>query len=275
MSCEELRSYLEAFVDDELSPERTLDVQAHLRHCSACQAEVELSRAIARTTRHAAADVCMCPDFEARLRGSLAAECKKLESEQQHAHARPLGWKTIAPLSAAAAAVLSLGFLASQKSALFNSNPPSVAVKQASTAENLVDLLVQHHTRSGNPELMDSNAFNRMEPELGFPVHPPNLDRYGARFLGASMVRIDQNQAASLHYSLNGRRFTLYVYNPDQMPLRAVRALHPTVVGNDAVFVGKRSGYSVATCEKEGIGYAVAADLTDRESAELVAAVDR
>ena len=272
MSCDEFRSYLEAFVDDELSPERTLDLQGHLRHCSQCQAEVELSRAIARTARSYAVETSLCPDFEARLRGTLAAECRKLEDEHRP---RPLGWRSIAPLSAAAAAVLALGFMASEKSALFDSHTPT-PVKQASTAENLVDLLVQHHTRSGaSGQLMDSVAVNRMEPELGFPVHAPNLDRYGARFLGASLVHVDQAQAASLHYSLNGRRFTLYVYDPDLLPLRAIRALHPTVVGNHAVFVGKRSGYSVATCEKEGIGYAVAADLSDRESAELVAAVDR
>jgi len=37
--------------------------------------------------------------------------------------------------------------------------------------------------------------------------------------------------------------------------------------------VGNRRGYSIATCEREGVGYAVTTDLSGDESAELVAAL--
>ncbi len=274
MGCADLHSYLEAFVDDELSAERTLEIQSHLRHCASCSAEVELSRAVVRTTRKAQEQVCLCPDFEARLRGTLAAECKKLD-ESEHGH--PLTWRTIVPLTAAAAAVLSLGFVASQKSALFkqSAGPSQPQLAQVSAGDNLVDFLVQHHTRGSGPQFRDESAVDRMEPELGFPVHPPNLDQYGARFVGANLVHSNRGNVASLHYVLGSRRFTLYVYNPIQMPVRAIPVLRPTVVGNDAVFVGTHLGYSLAACEKEGLGYAVAADLSDEESAELVAGVKR
>jgi anti-sigma factor RsiW len=65
------------------------------------------------------------------------------------------------------------------------------------------------------------------------------------------------------------------MYNPEELPLRAQRALHPSVVGSQAVFVGNRRGYSIATCERKGVGYAFTGELSDEESAELVAAVCR
>jgi hypothetical protein len=39
------------------------------------------------------------------------------------------------------------------------------------------------------------------------------------------------------------------------------------------VFVGTKSGYSVAAIENRGVGYAIATDLPLLESAELVAAI--
>ena len=54
-------------------------------------------------------------------------------------------------------------------------------------------------------------------------------------------------------------------------PLRAT--LEPRVVRNLPVYVGSRRGYSIAALEKRGVGYAVATDLNDRESAELVASI--
>lgn len=284
MSCKEFVPYLEAYVDDELSPERMLEVGEHLKSCSSCRTEVELSRELARTTRASCIDVELQPDFAARLQLALHTECRRQEARSLSAS---FGRKTLLPLSAAAVAALTFGVLVSQKSALFSperlvADAGSPNALQAGNSpgfgqstDHLVDLLLQYHTRAPAPDVTDSGSVMHLEPQLGFPVRTPNFDRYGARFLGANLIHFNRSHAASLHYSLNGRRVTLYMYNPEELPLRAIRALHPTVVGDRAVFVGQRNGYSIATCEREGVGYAVAADLSDRESAELVAAVDR
>ena len=69
---------------------------------------------------------------------------------------------------------------------------------------------------------------------------------------------------------LGDHRITIYVYDSSQFPLRA--RLEPRVVGNVPVYVGTRRGYSIAATEHRGVGYALASDLPDPESAELVAA---
>lgn len=271
MSCQDIRPYLEAFVDQELSPERTLDVERHVAQCESCRNEVETSQTLAMVTRSAVSEVPCCPNFQARLCKSLAEERRRQEEPSAAAH-KPLPWRTISPIAAAAAIALLFG--AAQRQQGNVSTQPLIA----STENQLMDVLLQHHSAPPTtPTLTALDLVQRMEPRLGFPVHPPNLERYGARFVGANLVNVDQTPAASLHYSLNnGRRLTFYVYDPEKLPLRAaVRTLHPRVVQNQAVFVGHRRGYSIATCEKHGVGYAVTTELGDAESAEMVAALDR
>lgn len=263
-NCSEVRPYLEAFADQELPTDRLLDVERHLHQCEDCRSEVELSHHLAAVTRSAVEDVPVCPAFQARLSCALKAERRR----QEHPGLlRPLPFKAVLPLAAAAAATLYVGYRYSQD------KQGTASLAAADTM--LVDTLLKHHTThvapaSGTAELA------ALEPTLGFPVRPPNLDRYGARFVGASLLDVNDVHAASLHYSLaDGRRVTFYVYDPEQLPLRGIRTLHPRVIGDRAVFVGQRRGYSLATCEQQGIGYAVAGDVPDDKSAELVLAADR
>lgn len=264
--CNEVRPYLEAFADQELPTDRLLDVERHLHQCEDCRSEVELSHHLAAVTRSAVEDVPVCPAFQARLCTALKAERRRQEHQGL---LRPLPFKAVLPLAAAAAATLYVGYRYSQE------KPGSASFAAADTV--LVDTLLKHHTTHVQPASAGGAAeLAALEPTLGFPVRPPNLDRYGARFVGASLLDVNNVHAASLHYSLaDGRRVTFYVYDPEQLPLRGLRTLHPRVIGDRAVFVGQRRGYSLATCERQGIGYAVAGDVPDDKSAELVLAAER
>lgn len=272
MNCTAIRPYLQAFVDDELSPERSIDVELHLNECSECATEVELVGSLAEATRVSVTEVNMCPEFRARLCQCVADERKRQETPR----ITPLSWRVIAPLAAAAGLTLffSSGYshVNRQQDAEDWQSPSSTV--NASNQDNLVDMLVRHHASRENTGVTDVEG---MEPQLGFPVRPPDLARYGAQFEGATLLRVNggRAQAAMLRYNLGGRRVTLYLYNPEEVPLRAQRALQPRVVGDRAVFVGSRRGYSIATYEQQGVGYAVAGDLSGDESAELVAAVYR
>lgn len=263
MSCADIRPYLQAYVDAELSPERAIDVERHLTECKECHAEVELTRSLCRATRNSVTGVAMCPEFQSRLCACLAEERKRQESES----GAPLSAWLMVPLAAAAGMALFFGI----REARSTDEEP---VARASN-DQLVDLLVDHHTAVEEPDSEDPSAVAHLEPELGFPVRAPDLRQFGARFEGADLLPVDRTRLAKLRYSLGGRRVTLYMYNPEELPLRAQSALHPSVVGKQAVFVGNRRGYSIATCERKGVGYAFTGELSDEESAELVAAVYR
>ncbi len=301
MSCCAVRPYLQAFVDDELSPERCIEIEQHLSECSECMAEVELTRSLCRATRTTVAQCPVCPDVHARL-----IQCLKEERMRNQGHSfDPLSWRVIAPLAAAAAMTLFLSakvpdalpdvvhavtqaasqdasgypgqtstdgsrVMSGQKEMLSSTHE----VVEANSQDGLMDFLIRHHAARFEPEVVEPALVNHLEPHLGFRVQPPDLRRYGARFEGANLVPVNRTRAAVLHYNLGGKRVTLYMYNPEELPLRAQRALTPRVVGNRAVFVGHRRGYSIATCESEGVGYAVTTDLSGEESAEIVAALD-
>lgn len=291
MSACAVRPYLQAFVDDELSPERCIEIEQHVAHCCECLAEVELTRSVRRATRVSVGQCPMCPEVRARLAKCLQNETTRLSGYSFE----PLSWKVIAPLSAAAALTLFLSARGSQVlpdvvTVAKNSIAPHVAAVDGARADgvergassdlleasaqdgSLMDFLIRHHATRFEPEVIEPGSVNHLEPHLGFRVQPPDFGRYGARFEGANLVPVNRTRAAVLHYNLGGKRVTLYMYNPEELPLRAQRALTPKVVGNRAVFVGHRRGYSIATCEREGVGYAVTTDLSGEESAELVAA---
>lgn len=271
MKCCEARAYLEAYSDAELCPDRALDVEAHLSDCSSCQGELELQGTVKHLTRSCCSKDTMSAEFASRLKVSVGEEATR----QAHIRAAnlPLSWSTITPLAAVAAAAFWFSFSANRvrtDDVQLESKMPYVSA--AAGTDQLVEALVQHHSAlKNNPRYRDRAELPTMEPELGLPIREPNLDRYGARFEGAEILHMKSANAASLYYSVAGRRVTLYVYDPEELPLRTMRDLEPRVVGNRAVFVGKRRGYSIAACERQGVGYAVATDLTDEESAELVA----
>jgi len=111
----------------------------------------------------------------------------------------------------------------------------------------------------------------QFEPEVGVPLNLPSLKDYGARWEGGSVVPVSNQHAASLRYMVGGRHVTLYVYNSTRVPIES--RLKARTVRNEPVYVGSRRGVSIAATEHRGVGYAIASDLNDDESAELIAAV--
>jgi anti-sigma factor RsiW len=268
--CHDIRPYLEAFGDDELSTEKSLDVEQHLGSCARCAEQLSLGRALKRTTREVVkSDGMPSPEFMARLQTVFAEEREREEVRQPHS--RPLSWRLVAPLAAAAALVLTFGAVRERQQQA--DGPLESRPRQVEASVNLMDELVRYHAAPAIPEVTDRSALGGLEAHVGVPMRGPDLSPYGARFLGASLVPVEHHRAASLQYNVAGHRVTVYVFNPQWVPVRSLRSLEPRVIGDRAVFVGVHNGYSIAAIEKRGVGYVIATDLDDRESAEMVASI--
>ena len=269
--CNKTGAQLETFLDGELPPDKVVETEQHLSECSYCLERLRFEEAVRATLRKTVHQSCsISSDFETRLQAALRAE----RDRQAHS-ARILPWPVILPLAAAALLVLLWGKWTPPSEA----NPPVRRSIQAASAnefqpvEDLLQALVDHHVRPVTPEITEPSLVHQLEPEVGVPVRLPSLQSYGARWEGGSLVPVNNRSAASLHYHLGAHRVTIYVYDATRLPLRA--RLEPRVVNNLPVYVGTRRGYSIAAVERRGVGYAVATDLDDRESAELVAATLR
>ncbi len=271
------------FLDGELSPDKVIEVEQHLTSCPGCTEWVRFHEAIRWSTRDAVTDVAIVsPAFEQRVRAALTEEKSRppevvaappLVSSEL---GRSLSWRSVAPLALAASVVLAIGAWNADKSPARTS---SVTEKTASAAssqdpaaalESLIDALVDDHATPTPPAVTEPQLIGRFEPEVGVPVRVPGLHQYGARLEGGNVIVVRNQRAASLRYRLGGRRVTVYVYDASRVPIRA--HLEPRVLRNTAVFVGRHRGYSIAAVEKRGVGHAVATDLDDNESAELVVA---
>jgi anti-sigma factor RsiW len=284
-ACRRSVPLLETFVDGELSADKALEVEQHLQECGCCQERVRLTHALQVSTRRAVRSaVEPSPEFQARLLRALSAERAReaaVQAEREREERiRPLSWRFIVPMAAAAGITLVAAASndsepvpvthSAEQASLIGGGEPAVTA----SVDRLIEQLVDHHATGSVPELTEPSQIGNLEPEVGVPVHVPSLNHYGARWEGASVVPFKvpskSLRAASLRYRLGGHRVSLYVYDSSRFPLRAT--LEPRVVRDMPVYVGTRRGYSIAAVERRGLGWAVATDLSDRESAELVAA---
>lgn len=195
---------------------------------------------------------------------------------QGHVSPKLVKLRYVMPLAAVATVALVVGayHLREQK------ERQQVAVQQAATSsapltssfDKFIDDLVEAHIQPPPPEVTDYDGLDRFNPYLGVRVPRPQLSQLGARYLGARIHR----HAAMLQYSVadGRRRVTLYVFDPTRMPVQANR-LEPVVVGNSHLFVGHVRGYAVAASERDGVGYALASDLPDKDTEQLLVAAAR
>ena len=181
------------------------------------------------------------------------------------------GWgvRAVALGSAAAAVVI----LCSTTELDERASPASKMVSKTEASERWMTNLLDQHVALREPTSARPALLRGIEVRVGVPIRLPELERVGARWVGADVVPWDSTSAALLQYHLKQQRVTVYVYDSDRTPLRTSASLHPRVVENAVVFLGETRGYCVAVIEKLGLGHAVVADLSPVECAELAMAI--
>ncbi len=279
MSCRSIVPLLEPFVDGELSPERVLEVEQHLAECSWCVERVRLGEAMRLSLRSVVRGAAQPSEaFRARLAATLEATRQRewdaqAEISRLERH-RMLPWRTILPVAAAATLMLVWASrINNGEQPTSNRGQPlaTAGMDSAGIDATIEDLLRHHVLGRATPVSPDLNLARDMEQEVGVPVRLPFMTQYGARWEGGRVVPVSslRVRAASLRYQVAGHPVTLYVYDSKRVPLS--KALQARWVGDEEVYVGRRGNYSIGAAEHNRVGYAVATDLSDSETAELLA----
>jgi anti-sigma factor RsiW len=280
MTCEKLRSLWETFLDGELPARQMLELQTHLDGCSECSEIVAFSQAIRRSARQLVyEDAIVSDDFRERLRTALRAEAQQ-ESAQRRGlrvrrllkHAPRFGFGA---LSVAAGMLVWVTFQSGAERALTPHAERELTANAALGPQELLDLFIDYHTAPPAGELTEPKLVPELERDVGVKVPLPSLAAYGAEWQGATLVRVPRTQpAAYLRYrTRDAHRVTLYVYNASRIPLHA--SLRPRMLREEAVYERSWRGYSVAAQLRHGVGYAIATDLDETRSAELVRAITK
>lgn len=153
---------------------------------------------------------------------------------------------------------------------------PTLAALELEPLDRLIDDLVSQHAAPLPPETNETQSLEKFDRFVGVRVPKPKFEGFDARYLGARVHPVRGKRGsrsartAMLQYMLKNRhRVTVYVFDPQRVPMHATRMEHRKV-GKQKIYVGRLRGYSVAASANGGIGYALASDLDGDQNAELV-----
>ncbi len=259
---------LDAYADGEFGPGHALEIEAHVRCCPECAERVGFLRALRASLRRARPASPRCPAaLRARAAVTIARERARRAADPGARFGRA---RYVA--AACAAAGVALALTASERGRDRSAAQEAGALSSAGVGALLDDLVAQH-AQPLPPETTDPEDLQRFDPFVGVPVRTPALGPFDVDFTGARLHAIRDRRAAVLQYTTaEGRRVTVYLYDPRKLPVQDAPELRQRRVRERPVYVGRINGYSVAAAERSGVGYALASDLDDEESTALVLA---
>lgn len=294
-ACLRLECWLSAYVDDELDAVHCLEVEAHLESCVECAERLDHLRA----TRHSLQSLSTSAPCALRERVALLLGADRLAEERLTEEGAPSSLsdpgvavrtserpppsgiarlRLIVPLAAAATIALVFGAIELQKqdAAMESRASGSQTAVAAYSLDHLVEELVTQHIQSPPLDTTDPMQLNEYERHVGVRIREPHF--HEAKWMGARVQ--PQSRAAMLRYMLkNQHRITVYMFDANRVSMASRRLVPvegaPQHRAASKVYVGNIRGYTVAAAERDGVGYAVASDLSGDETAKLALAATR
>ncbi len=267
--CDETRRYVDAWVDGELDPSAALLVDSHLGRCDACRAEAEMIQSVKRSLASLREEDLAPSSLRVRLAMMLDAEDRADEmastssQKRKHAAGFMLAGAALAGFVLGTGRHDTAGSAAAQTAAL--GLGPSMLEDIAS--RHATDYPVE--VRANQP----AEVANFFRGRLDVPVRPVWFRGVPVTFVGARFSNVRDHGAAALYYDMAGRRVTVFVFDAALVPREGAGFMR-TQVGAVPVYVGHSHGYSVAFSERNGVGYAVAADLAPQDLMRVVATAE-
>jgi anti-sigma factor RsiW len=199
--CHLIISELTLYVDEQLEPDRRVDVDRHVESCLSCRAALARERGGQTVLRRSAPQL-----REEPIPPGLRSRCESLVREQTRAASLPAWRRTIVPTA------LSAILLVFTASAIF-----SLATRQSDAV--LAAQLTADHSKcfklfvSGNPPVMDAHEVEEMlAREYGWKIHvPSSVD--GLQLIGARRCLYADGLIPHVMYRANGQDMSLFVLN--------------------------------------------------------------
>ena len=261
MTCQELASYLDAYLDDELSVTETLRVQGHLAICRVCRGIVNSEAKLRQLVEADAVEDRAPEELRRRVLRQVA------QASRGQVEVPPPSWTFRAPallVGALAAGVALAGLFAVWACVRAAPNP----VVSPLTA----DVASKHLAFSGREDALqlqtpDSDrAAAWLRERLTFPVKLPPFARPGERLLGARASSVADSPAAYLLYERDGRRTSLFIFR--EVPGLAGASATRWVEGV-RFYTSSLQGTPVVWWEDAEVYYAAASDTGTQDLTEF------
>ncbi len=202
---------LDAYLDGELDSARTVDLDRHLRECSACAAEglrrVQWKRAIHSASQRYAADPSLSDRIlRDRIQKSIAP--------------RKMAWWQWRPAFALAAAVLMLvaGVRIVEQQVL---RPKQRVVQEARLTSELADLHIATLASTNPVDVVSSDRHN-VKPwfagKIPFTFNLPELQGTPFVLVGGRVSYLEQSPGAQLLYGIRKHQISVFIFPVRTLP---------------------------------------------------------
>jgi len=242
MNCNEAYPLLHAYADSELDLVRSLDVEQHLKTCSACAAERGSIQSLRLALRHSE----LAYSAPQSLRNRLGETNRERKSESRANVSRQWFWQVFA-LGGTALAIL-----------VFLLRPAGI-----SEADQLANEAISGHVRSmiaGHLTDVASSDQHTVKPWfIGKIDFAPEVKDYAAQgfpLVGGRLDYFDEQPVAALVYQRNKHFINDFIW-PAKQPFRER--------------TGTRRGFSFIHQDSNGMHHFIVSDLNQKELAEFAA----
>ena len=241
LSCDEVQRFIPWLLDDELDPEQSLELEAHLGSCAPCRCLLEREGRLRLVLRRAAASIAVPRSLTNRIHQAMERE--------RTCHSK---WGKAWPAVAAAAILLSFIWK---------------GASGGSTSADLEELALRH-ARDLPMDVVapDVGAVQRyLSGRLPFAVHLPAVATAPSlKILGGRIIQLNDHEAAYVRYDTPHGRLSMVVYQ-DHAGGEPSELAPLYQVGDRQIAVRHVRGYQAARWRSAGLVYSVVTDAPESE----------
>ena len=250
MSCAEKRILIDGFLDGELDPVRSLEVEAHLKVCPSCARLLE-SRGALRYAVTAGSLAYRAPaNLERDIRAALRQEAKPAMPS------RPLPWKWLS-LTASAAFAVVLAWGLAQKLSLPSSGD---LLTQEAVSSHVRSLMASHLADVVSTDQHTVKPW--FDGKLDFAPPVNDFSAEGFPLAGGRLDYLNNRPVAALVYQRRKHFINLFIW--------------PANDGGEPAEKGAvRQGYNILHWRKAGMNFWAVSDVSAADLAEFARLVQR
>lgn len=245
MDCQEVKKFLQVYIDGELDEEDRRVLEEHLAACPDCRASVEYDRRFRDAIRARVPKISAPDDFKQQLTEAMARVPNRRPA------LRRLVWGFV-PATAALALVITFTWTVT------------------SGFSPLMDEAVLQHSAEPPVEINSSDSDqveNWFRKKVDFNVALPRFPHKKVSLEGARLSHLARRQAALVRYRRGQHRFSLFVVTDPGGSLEGKKCLK--VKATDFCMTQMR-GYTVVLWRSRGLAYSLVGDSAEQEIMEVL-----
>lgn len=243
LTCEEARTWIWWWIDDELDADASVEVEEHIGQCARYRHDMAREENFRSTLRRAVRDV----------KAPAALRRRVLESIHRRARPRSRWMQTLA-----IAALLLAGIF--------------VATMTKSADER--NEWVHRHNRELPMDVVAtdlSRVQGFLKSRLPFSVRLPELSSFRASVVGGRLVQINQQDAAHVRYTTPLGRLSVFI---QEASARSVLWL-PNHLSTRSIQTEHLRGYGTAQWQADGLLYSLVSDFPGMDTDALLSSAAR